>query len=58
MNKEYGRLRILSGRSFQEIEESFKTVFWNSFESIRKTITYVRKVNLENNTRYVNEVRF
>ena len=58
MHREYGRLKILSGRSFQEIKESLKPVLWNSFELIRKTITYVRKINLENNTRYVNEVRF
>ena len=47
MKREYGRLKFLSGRLSQEIEESFKTVFWDSFESICKTITYVQKINFK-----------
>ena len=58
VNREYGRLKFFSGRISLQIEWPFKTVFWDSFKSICKTITYVRKLNLKNNTRYVNEVRF
>ena len=47
VNREYGRLKFLSGRFSQEIEEPFKTVFCDSFESICKTITYVRKLNFK-----------
>ena len=57
-NRKYGRLKFLFGRFHKRLSDLSKLFSGTVFRSSNKTITYVWKINLKNNTRYVKEVRF